>query len=84
MLFSMANFDSPIRNNANYLTLRPKTIEKVFADCVMYLKEVIVLDGIDILPDSTGFRIRCHNLHGPLPEIVVKDTAEIPFRTRIS
>ncbi len=49
-----------------YVTLRPGTIEKVFTDCVMDLKKVVVLDGIDILPD--GFRVRRHDLHGPLPE----------------
>jgi hypothetical protein len=68
------NPDLPPRLKTSYLTLRPKTIEKVFADCVMDLKEVIVLDSIDILSDSTGFRIRCHDLYGPLPEILVKDS----------
>jgi hypothetical protein len=76
MLFPMANTDSPIRNKANYPTLRPKTIEKVVTDCVLDLKEIIVIDGVDILPDSTGFRVRCHDLYGPLPEIVVKDSGD--------
>jgi hypothetical protein len=70
----MADSDVPIRIRARYLTLRPETVEKTFTDCVMDLKEVIVLDGIDILPDSAGFRVRCHDLYGPLPEIVVKDS----------
>jgi hypothetical protein len=43
---------------------------------VIDLQELIVLDGIDILADSTGFRVRCHDLHGPLPEIVIKDSGD--------
>jgi hypothetical protein len=66
----------PPRSRASYLALHPVTIERTFTDCVMDLKEVIVLDGIDILPDSTGFRIRCHDLHGPLPEIVIEDSGD--------
>jgi|WetSurMetagenome_2_1015567.scaffolds.fasta_scaffold1195900_1 hypothetical protein len=54
--------------------LRPGTIERVFTDCVMDLKQILVLDGIDILPD--GFRIRCHDLHGQLPEISIKNSGD--------
>ncbi len=57
-----------------HLALRPGTIEKVFTECVMCLGEVVVLDGTDILPDS--FRVRCHDLHGPLPEIGIKDSGD--------
>lgn len=64
------------RIKATYLALRPETIEKTFTDAVMDLQEVIVLDGIDILPDNSGFRIRSHDHHGPLPEIVVKDSGD--------
>ncbi len=67
---------SPPRLMANYLTLRTPTIERVFTECVMDLKEVIVLDGIDILPDKSGFRVRSHDLHGQLHEIVVKDSGD--------
>ncbi len=56
------------------LALRPGTIEKVFTDCIMDLKEVVVLDGIDILPD--GFRVRSHDLHGPLLEIVIENCGD--------
>jgi hypothetical protein len=70
------NHDLPPRITARYLVLYPATIEKTFTDSVMDLQEVIVLDGIDILPDSTGFRVRCHDLHGPLPEIVVRDSGD--------
>ncbi len=57
-----------------HLALRPATIEKVFTECVMDLKEVVVPDGIDIQPD--GFRVRCHDLHGPLSEIVIKNSSD--------
>lgn len=58
-------------------TLHPVTIERTFNDCIMDLKEVVVLDGIDILPDNSGFRVRCHDLHGQLPEMVVKDSGDM-------
>ncbi len=61
-------------SKSSHLALCSGTIEKVFTDCVMDLKEVIVLDGIDILP--RGFRIRCHEPHGPLPEIVMEDSGD--------
>jgi hypothetical protein len=38
----------------------------------MEIQRIVVLDGIDILPD--GFRIRCHDLRGQLPEIVMKNS----------
>ena len=68
--------DLPPRIRARYLALHPATIEKTFTDAVMDLKEVIVLDGIDILPDKSGFRVRCHDLHGPLPEIAIEDSGD--------
>jgi hypothetical protein len=40
----------------------------------MDLKEILVLDSIDIAPD--GFRVRSHDLHGPLPEIVIKNSGD--------
>jgi hypothetical protein len=42
----------------------------------MDLHELIVLDSIDILPDRTGFRVRSHDLHGPLPEIRITDSGD--------
>ncbi len=60
--------------NARYLALGPGTIENVLTDCVMDLKEVVVLDGIDILPH--GFRVPSHDLHGPLPVIVVENSGD--------
>jgi hypothetical protein len=54
--------------------LRPGTIEKVFTDCAIDLKQILVLDGIDILLDS--FRIRCHDMHGQLPALVIKKSGD--------
>jgi hypothetical protein len=35
-----------------------------------------VLDGIDIISDQSGFRIRSHDLHGQLPEIVIQNSGD--------
>jgi hypothetical protein len=68
--------DSPPRIIAWYLALRPETGEKTFTDCVIDLKELIVLDGVFIQPNNSGSRIRCYDLYGPLPEIVIKDSGD--------
>jgi hypothetical protein len=60
--------------NSTFLSLKPRQIEKVFTDCVMDLKQILVLDGIDILPD--GFRVHSHDLHGQLPEILMKNSGD--------
>jgi hypothetical protein len=54
--------------------LRPVTIEKVFNDCVNDLNQILIIDGIDLLPD--GFRVRTHDLHGLLPEIVMENSGD--------
>jgi hypothetical protein len=66
----------PPRIRVTHLALHPVTIEKTFADCILDLSEVIVLDGIDILPDKSRFRVRSHDLHGQLPEIVIQDSGD--------
>jgi hypothetical protein len=38
------------------------------------LQEILVLDGIDTFED--GFVIQCHDLHGQLPEIKVKNSSD--------
>jgi hypothetical protein len=60
--------------SANLAALRPATIEKVFTDCALDLKQILVLDGSDILPD--GFRIRCHDLHRQFPAPVIKNSGD--------
>ena len=56
------------------LALRPVTIEKVFTDCEVDLQRIVVLDHIEILPD--GYTIHCHDLHGQLPELVMKNSGD--------
>jgi hypothetical protein len=68
------NSDESIAIAPANLALRPCTIEKVFTDCVMDLKQIIVLDGIDIRHD--GFRIRSHDLHGQLPETSMENSGD--------
>jgi hypothetical protein len=60
----------------NYLRLRVPEIEKAFIRVAIDLKEILVLDGIDTLQYPVGFRIHSHDLHGPLPDIVVQDTGD--------
>jgi hypothetical protein len=40
----------------------------------MDLKEILILDAIDPLPD--GLQIRCHDLHGPLPVIAMENSGD--------
>ncbi|MBN1568332.1 MAG: hypothetical protein JXA73_10840 [Acidobacteria bacterium] len=56
------------------MALRPGTIEKIFTDCVMDLRRILVLDSIDIQPN--GFRIHSHDLHGQLPEISIENSGD--------
>lgn len=48
-------------------TLHPNQIETVFFQTILDLKQILVVDEIKI--SSIGFRICCHDLNGPLPEI---------------
>jgi hypothetical protein len=68
------NAEGLARINTISPPLRPGTIKRIFTDCVMDLKQILVLDGIEILAD--GFRIRCHDLHGQLPEISIKNSGD--------
>jgi hypothetical protein len=54
--------------------LRVTEIGKTFVQTVIDLKEILVPDGIDQPED--GFRIRSHDLYGPLPDILIKDTGD--------
>jgi hypothetical protein len=56
--------------------LRIPEVEKAFTQVAIDLKEILVLDGIDTLEDPAGFRIRSHDLWGPLPDIVIEDTGD--------
>jgi hypothetical protein len=50
------------------------TTERTFNNCIMDLREVVVLDGIDILPDKSGFCIRSDDRYGHFPEIRLRDS----------
>ncbi len=56
--------------------LRLPEVERAFTQVVIDLKEILVLDGIDTLDTPPGFRIRCHDLYGPLPETVIVDSGD--------
>ena len=71
---SLVDFNKSERTEPCRLALHPVTIERVFTDCVMDLHRIVVLDGIDILPDD--LRIHCHDLHGALPELVMKNSGD--------
>lgn len=51
-------------------------IERTFLQTLVDdLGEVVILDGIDELED--GYRIRSHDLRGPLPEIFIAHGTEL-------
>jgi hypothetical protein len=54
------------------LRLRFAEIERTFVQTALDLHRILVLDGIDILPD--GFRVRSHDLYGQLPEIAIENS----------
>jgi hypothetical protein len=51
-------------------------VERVFVQCAVDLREILILDGIDVIDDPSGFRIRCHDLYGPLPDVAIEDTGD--------
>ena len=58
------------------LWLRLREVENAFLQVAIDVKEILVLDGVDQADHPRRFRIRCHDLHGPLPDAVVEDTGE--------
>ena len=59
--------DLPRRFNLNR-----RERERQFSLPAVELKEVIALDGIEVLPKRSPPRIRGHGLHGLLPEITLR------------
>ena len=53
------------------LSLHVCEVEKAFVQVAIDLHAIIVLDGVDQLKSPPGYRIRSHDLHGPLPDVVV-------------
>jgi hypothetical protein len=68
------NFQASTGTKPNYLVLRSRVIKKTFTACIRDLKQIIVLDVIEITPD--GFRVRCCDVHGQLPAIVMKNSGD--------
>lgn len=58
------------------MKLRTPEIEKAFVQVTIDLKRILVLDGIDQREQPPGFRIRSHDLYGPLPEIIIEETRD--------
>ena len=48
-------------------------VEDAFMRIAVDVQSLISLDGIDELPGQNGFRIRIHDLYGPLPDVQVQD-----------
>jgi hypothetical protein len=62
----------PSRVRASYLAMHPATIAKTFTDFVMALREVIVLDGMEVVPKNIKtsapmFSFRERMVHPLLP-----------------
>ncbi len=52
--------------------LNRREFERQFSLPAVELKEIIALDAIDLLPEQSSIRVRSHDLHGPLPEILIQ------------
>ncbi len=57
---------------SRWFTLNHPGLERQFALPAVELKEIVTLDGIDLLPEQSAIKVGSHDLHGPLPEIVVQ------------
>jgi hypothetical protein len=52
---------------------RPE-IEKIFRQTSLDLRKILVLDRVEFSPN--GFRIRCHDRNGPVPEIAIAHSGD--------
>ena len=57
---------------SRWFNLNRREFERQFSLPAVELKEVIALDAIDLLPEQSSIKIRSHDLHGPLPEILIQ------------
>jgi hypothetical protein len=51
--------------------LNRREFERQFAVPALELKEIVTLDGIELLPEQSSIKILSHDLHGSLPEIII-------------
>jgi len=56
---------------SRWFHLNRREFERQFTLPAVELKEIIALDGLELLPEESSVRICSHDLHGPLPEIIV-------------
>ena len=54
-------------------------IEQAFVQTNMDLDTIVILDGIDLFPGQSGFRIRSHDLHGLLPNLWIEEENDPHF-----
>jgi len=64
------------RSNPHLYRLRPLKIEEEFFKVILDLRQVVVLDGVDMFDDPPAFRIRSHDLYGLLPAIDIRDSED--------
>lgn len=50
-------------------------VETLFIGVTTALRVIIILDGVDRLPE--GYRIRSHDFYGPLPDIEIDSTHNV-------
>jgi hypothetical protein len=67
---------SPSARPEEYWRTQIHQIEKAFEQIVIDQKEMLVLDGIDLCGRHPTFRIRCHDLYGPLPDATIESAEE--------
>ena len=56
---------------SRWFDLKRREFERQFSLPAVELKEIIALDAIELLPEQSSVKIRSHDLHRPLPEIII-------------
>jgi hypothetical protein len=53
-------------------SLNRRALERQFALPAVELKEIVALDDMELVPEMSSVKIRSRDLHGPLPEIILR------------
>ncbi len=62
---------------SRWFRLNRREFDRHFALPAVELKEVVILDDMELLPEQSSIKVRSHDLHGPLPEIAIQvDSAD--------
>ncbi len=48
-----------------------REFERQFTLPAVELKEIVALDSIGLLPEESSIKVRSHDLHGPLPDVII-------------